>query len=327
MYTELEEISPELKKAIIFKEDKYFYFHPGINPVSVFRAAFMNLKEKRRTSGASTITMQVARLLEPKERTYKNKLIEVFRAFQLELLLTKDEILQLYLNLVPYGGNIEGVKSASIIYFQKMPDHLSIAEITTLAIIPNRPVSMRLGMNNEYIRQQRNKWLNRFRKAKLFKDEYIADALEEPLNASRNPVPRLAPHLSYRLKYMYPSKNNIKASIDPELQRKAERIVANYSRGLYFQNIKNATALVIDNESRKAIAYVGSADFNNDEDGGQVDGIPAIRSPGSTLKPLLYGLAMDLGIVTPKTVIADVPVSSMRNLMAILPLKMPWPNR
>ena len=139
MKTELNEISPLLRKTIIAKEDKYFYYHFGINPLAMLRALARNIMHMRRTSGASTITMQVARALEPKPRTYWNKLRESFRALQLEWKYSKPEILQLYLNLVPYGGNIQGVKAASVLYFKKNPDHLSLAEITALSIIPNRP--------------------------------------------------------------------------------------------------------------------------------------------------------------------------------------------
>ncbi len=309
MYTELSELTPQLKKTIIFKEDKYFRYHFGINPVSIVRALMKNIIHGKRTSGASTITMQVARLLDPKERTYLNKFIEMFRALQLEWHMKKDEILQLYLNLVPYGSNIEGVKSASIIYFGKAPDHLSIAETVSLAIIPNRPVSLKPGTNNDYILRERNKWLKRFLKAGLFDKEYIEDAMDEPVNAYRRDVPRLAPHISCRLISQYPHKRIIRTNIDLEIQQKIQNIVTGYSRYQYFQNIKNATALVVDNYSRNVICYIGSADFNNDEDGGQVDGIQAVRSPGSTLKPLLYGMAFDNGYITPKSVISDVPAS------------------
>ncbi len=309
MYTELDEITPELKKAIIYKEDKYFYYHPGVNPVAILRAFYNNIKSGKRTSGASTITMQVARLLEPKERTYKNKIKELFRALQCEYYYSKNEILQLYLNLVPYGSNIEGVKSASIIYFGKMPNHLSIGEIAALSIVPNRPISLQPGENNEILIEERNKWLKRYKKGKLFETKYIDDALAESLKAYRREVPKLAPHIAYRMKAEYPSMNIIRTGIKTEIQLKTESIVGEYSRRFYFQNIKNAIALIVDNKTRKVIAYVGSADFNNNEDGGQVDGIRAVRSPGSTLKPVLYGLAFDKGLVTPKTVITDVPTS------------------
>lgn len=309
MFTTLEEITSTLKKGIIFKEDQYFYYHFGVNPISIFRAAFNNLFKGRRTSGASTITMQVARMLNPKERSYANKIIEIFRAFQLEWNLTKDEILQLYLNLVPYGGNIEGVKAASLMYFEKMPDHLSIAEITALSIIPNRPNSLRIGRSNDLIKKERDKWLKRFELNDLFDSKDIADALDEELDAKRNDLPRIAPHLSFRLKSEFQDKKIIRSSIDLNIQLKVEAIVKNYVLQLYQYNIKNAAVLILDNESMTVKAYVGSSDYYSNVDGGQVDGIRAIRSPGSTLKPLLYGLAIDKGKLTPKSIIADVPVN------------------
>jgi penicillin-binding protein 1C len=309
MFTTLEEITPTLKKAIIFKEDQYFYYHFGGNPISIFRAAFNNLFKGRRTSGASTITMQVARMLNPKERSYTNKIIEIFRALQLEWNLTKDEILQLYLNLVPYGGNIEGVKAASLIYFEKMPDHLSIAEITALSIIPNRPNSLRIGRSNDLIKKERDKWLERFELNDLFDSKDIADALDEELDAKRNVLPRIAPHLSFRLKNEFQDQRIIRSSIDLNTQLKVEAIVKNYVLQLYQYNIKNAAVLILDNESMTVKAYVGSSDYYSNIDGGQVDGIRAIRSPGSTLKPLLYGLAINKGMLTPKSIIADVLVN------------------
>src|SRR5688572_22817367 len=200
MKTELNEISPLLRKTIVAKEDKYFYSHPGVNPVAVVRAFFKNVFRMKRTSGASTITMQVARALEPRKRNIFSKMIEMFRAFQLEWKYSKNEILQLYLNLVPYGGNVEGVKSASQLYFKKNPDHLSLAEITSLSIIPNRPSSLVMGRNNDLIIQERNKWLHKFAKDKVFTNKEIEDALAEPLNATRGTVPHYIPHLSYKLK-------------------------------------------------------------------------------------------------------------------------------
>ena len=200
MKTELSEISPLLRKTIVAKEDRYFYSHPGVNPAAVARALFNNLFRMKRTSGASTITMQVARALEHRPRTWLSKLVEMFRAFQLEWKYSKDEILQLYLNLVPYGGNIEGVKSASLLYFRKNPDHLSLAEITALSIIPNRPSSLVMGRANDQIVAERNRWLQRFAEDKLFTQKEIQDALAEPLTASRGTVPRYIPHLANKLR-------------------------------------------------------------------------------------------------------------------------------
>ena len=153
----------------------------------------------KRTSGASTITMQVARALEPGKRNIGSKIMEMFRAFQLEWKYSKDEILQMYLNLVPYGGNIEGVKSASLLYFQKNPDHLSLAEITALSIIPNRPSSLVMGRTNDLIVKERNRWLKKFADDKVFTEKEIEDALAEPLTATRGICSALFQHLSYKL--------------------------------------------------------------------------------------------------------------------------------
>lgn len=307
MKTELSEISPLLRKTIIAKEDKYFYSHPGVNPFAVLRALFKNIFRMHRTSGASTITMQVARMLEPGKRTIWRKMREMFRAFQLEWKYSKDAILQMYLNLVPYGGNIEGVKSASQLYFKKNPDHLSLAEITALSIIPNRPSSLVMGKNNDRIIQERNKWLNKFAKDNVFTQKEIKDALAEPLTARRGTVPHYIPHLSYQLKKQ--SGPIIKTNIDLNTQLKAEKLVADYVRALRLRNIKNAAVVIIDNKTHQVISYVGSSDFHDTTDGGQVNGADAIRQPGSTLKPLLYALCFDEGLLTPKTVLTDVAVN------------------
>lgn len=307
MKTELDEISPLLRKTIIAKEDKYFYSHPGINPLAVVRAFFKNIIRMKRTSGASTITMQVAKALEPGKRNIWSKIRETFRAFQLEWKYDKDEILQLYLNLVPYGGNIEGVKAASLLYFKKNPDHLSLAEITALSIIPNRPSSLVIGKNNELIVTERNKWLQRFSADKIFTQKEIEDALTEPLTATRGSVPHYVPHLSYALKRK--GDHTIKTNINLNTQLKTEKIVEDYIRTQRLRNIKNAAVVIIDNRTHKVITYVGSSNFTDTTDGGQVNGASAIRQPGSTLKPLLYAMCFDEGLLTPKTVITDVPVN------------------
>lgn len=307
MKTELDEISPLLQKTIIAKEDKHFYRHPGVNPFAVARALFNNIFRMRRTSGASTITMQVAKMLEPGKRNIWSKAREVFRATQLELKYSKKEILQMYLNLVPYGGNIEGVKAASLLYFGKNPDHLSLAEITALSIIPNKPGSLVIGRNNDYIVTERNRWLNKFANEKVFTPKEIEDALAEPLTAKRGTVPHHIPHLSNKLKksggYL------IKTNIELNTQLKTEKIVEDYTRAQRLRNIKNAAVIIIDNKTHRVITYVGSSDFNDTTDGGQVNGANAVRQPGSTLKPLLYAMCFDEGLLTPKTVMADVPVN------------------
>jgi penicillin-binding protein 1C len=305
----LNEITPELRKAIVYKEDKHFYHHPGINLLAVGRAIINNLFHLRRTSGASTITMQVARLLDPAPRTYLNKCIEMFRSLQLELHYSKEEILQMYLNLVPYGSNIQGVKAASLLYFSKTPDQLSLAEITALSIIPNRPSTLVMGRDNTLIVRERNKWLQRFQQDHLFAPGIIADAMQEPLTARRRNAPNSVPQFAIRLRNNHPGSEAIRSSLDEKMQRNAENVVAEYVNQLKLHNINNASVLVVDNETHQVLTYIGSSDFADRFHFGQVDGVCALRSPGSTLKPLLYGLAFDHGIITPKSVIADVPIS------------------
>src|SRR5436190_1025159 len=261
----------------------------------------------KRTSGASTITMQVARALEPGKRNIGSKIRESFRAFQLEWKYDKDEILQLYLNLVPYGGNIEGVKAASFLYFKKNPDHLSLAEITALSIIPNRPSSLVIGKNNDLIISERNRWLQKFSNEKVFSNKEIEDALAEPLTATRGIVPHYVPHLAYKLKKQ--GSHLIKTTIDLNTQLKTEKIVEDYVRAQRLRNIKNAAVVIIDNKTHQVITYVGSSNFTDTIDGGQVNGANAIRQPGSTLKPLLYAMCFDEGLLTPKTIMTDVPVN------------------
>lgn len=309
MYATLNDITLRLRQAILQKEDRWFYWHPGLNPVAMVRAAGCNLVSGRRTSGASTITMQVVRLLEPRPRTYGSKLIELVRAVQLEAHLSKDEILQLYLNLIPYGGNVEGIKSASLIFFGKPPQLLSLAEITTLAIIPNRPSSLRLGENNAAIVPARNAWLRRFAQSGTFEAKAVQDALNEPLEARRRPAPQQAPHLCLRLRVEQPDQPIIVSTLQPAVQAATDRLVRQYVERVRGQNIHNAAVLVINNQTGAVEAYVGSADFGNTFDGGQVDGVRAVRSPGSALKPLLYALAFDRGLITPKAKLNDVPTN------------------
>ena len=307
--TRLNELTPELKTAILYKEDKHFYHHFGINPLAVGRAVFNNIFRLKRTSGASTITMQVARLYVPKRRTYVNKVVEMFRALQLETHYSKNEILQLYLNLVPYGSNIQGVKAASLLYFNKSPDQLSLAELTALSIIPNRPNSLVMGKDNAKIVLERNKWLSRFREDDLFKRTIIEDALGEPLTAIRHNAPGEIQQLSWRMRRSLPGVLDISSTINAGIQLKAEQLVANYMGSLKLQQVYNASVIIVDNKTHEVLTYIGSPDFDDRAHQGQVDGVKALRSPGSTLKPFLYGLAYEAGKITPQTVIADVPIN------------------
>ncbi len=305
--TELREISPELQKTIVFKEDRFFYFHFGINPVAMVRALIQNTASGKRISGASTITMQLARLLDPRPRTYKSKLIEMFRAIQLEWHYSKKEIIQMYLNHLPYGGNIEGVKTASLIYYDQSPQALSLAQIVALSIIPNNPSAYPAGQNDDGLLGERNRWLDFFQKKGLFSAQLIRDAREEALGMEKHPLPRKIPHLAIRLHEGDPEQVMVQTCIDPELQSRIETITWNHMRNVHSRGIQNAAVLVVDNGTGGVISYLGSSDFEDAGSFGQVDGVRAIRSPGSTLKPFLYALAIDKGLITPATILTDVP--------------------
>lgn len=306
--TELNEINPLLRKTFLQKEDKWFYYHPGFNPLAAGRALFNNVFYGKRTSGASTITMQVARMCKPKRRTYANKVIEIWNAFQLEMHYSKDEIFQAYINLIPYGGNIEGVKSAAMIYFQKPPQQLSLAEIVVLTIIPNKPTSLVKPDNYLQLMEQRNKWLLRFHAEKVFERAIIVDAINEPLQLKRHALPKDVPHFCNRIKSMS-NEPIIVSTLDYKMQELAQGITTAYAQRMRSFNVNNAAVLILDNMSSSVLAYIGSPDYADAANAGQVDGVRAIRSPGSTLKPLLYGCAFDKGLLTPQMQIEDVPIN------------------
>ena len=303
----IAEIPPQLIQTFLYKEDKYFFYHPGFNIAAISRAFFRNTIQGKKTSGASTITMQLARLMEPKKRTYWNKITEVFRALQLEFHYTKNEILELYLNYVPYGSNIEGVGSAAMVYFKKPLQRLSPAELAVLTIVPNRPISLRPGKSNAYVIKERNLWLHRYHKAKFISDEELNDALKENFTAQRNAMPQGIPQLALRLKKQYPNATTLHSCIDKKVQSGCEEIAQQYINRLHNKGIFNASVIIINNNTQEVVTYIGSSDFKDELHQGQVDGIRAIRSPGSTLKPFVYARAFDKGLLTPHSIIADVP--------------------
>lgn len=318
------EISGDLSEAIIFKEDKYFWYHPGINLFSVARALWNNTISGRRTSGASTITMQVARMLNPDNRTLKSKIRESYRALQLEWHYSKKEILTLYLNLLPYGGNIEGVKTASLMYFGQEPKELSAAQTVMLTVIPNNP-NVLMPKNRSKLLNCRNYWLLQMGKSGIFTSEEVDDALLEGFGSTRYSISQNASHLSNRLHLitLKSARNNTKnnslinytvpdriySTLDLAIQSKVESSISNYIRTLRSLQITNAAVLVVNNRTMEVKAYAGSAGFDETQFSGQVDGVRALRSPGSALKPALYMLAFDKGYVSPKTIVSDVPVN------------------
>ncbi|HEX9614050.1 MAG TPA: penicillin-binding protein 1C, partial [Bacteroidota bacterium] len=306
--TKPDEIPQKLKTILLYKEDRYFYYHPGVNPLSAVRAFFQNLESGERRSGASTITMQVARILEPKERTYWAKLVESFRALQLELKYTKDEILEMYLSMVPLGGNIEGLNSAALLYYQTPLERIDIAHLIDLILIPNDPNRLRPDRGEKRLYEERIRNAARWITVGLLTEEDSLIVWETPAGAERVQPPQRAPHFSLRVTQAgLHDGPAIRTTLDANIQRTAERLLASHMRVWRQKGVANGAVLVVDNKTREMLAYVGSPDFEDSTIHGQVDGVRAIRSPGSALKPFLIALRIDGGMLTPKRVLLDTP--------------------
>jgi penicillin-binding protein 1C len=307
LQTRSSEIPRRLKDVLIQKEDRFFYYHPGVNPVSIVRALFQNVFAGRRVSGASTLTMQVARMLERKERTYPNKAIEMFRALQLEWKYSKDQILDLYLSIVPLGGNIEGLESASLFYYQTPLERLNIAQLFDLILIPNDPNHLRPDKNASNLFAERKRqsahWIKRGLLTRL--DSLVL--WETRPEVKRKPLAMVAPHFCRRIKEQANTSSAVWSSLDLGTQTTVEMLLRNHLRPWKKQGVQNGAVVVIDNSTMEVVSYVGSPDFADSSAQGQVDAIRALRSPGSALKPFLCALEMERGALTPKTRLLDVP--------------------
>ena len=310
-----------LHQAMLTSEDRWFYYHYGINPVSIATALYDNLKAGKVVRGGSTITMQVARLMEPKARNIPNKLIEMFRALQLEHAYSKSEILTFYFNMLPYGGNIVGTAAASRFYFNKPQHALSLGETALLAAIPNAPERLRPDRFPENVRKAREKVLNRLLARRQISEQQWQEAVQEPIPNKRYALPFKAPHLSRllvkknRSNAKLTSDGRIYTTIDAKVQETVVRILSEYlesERKLSLRGSHSTSTgaiIVMDTQSRHVLAMVGSHDFFDQEALGQVNGTLAPRSPGSALKPFVYALAMEQGLITPETLLFDVPVT------------------
>lgn len=303
-----EQISPTLKQIVIGFEDRYFRWHFGINPISIVRAAIANIKAGRIVRGGSTITMQVARMMEPKERTFVNKFIEMFRALQLELRYSKDEILTFYFNMAPYGGNIVGVGAAAYLYFNKSPDQLSLGECALLATIPNSPNLFRPDVDIETTIKARKKVLNILRKSGKISPHRFDEALSETIPEKRFDLPFLIPHLSTRLVQQYPQQRIFETTIAERIQQLSQDILRAHLTPWQRQGITNGAIVVIENQTQQVLALVGSYDFFDEEHQGQVNGAISPRSPGSALKPFIYALGIENGLIAPQSLLYDIPV-------------------
>jgi penicillin-binding protein 1C len=302
-----ESVDPRFLELLFAYEDRRFNAHHGVDPIALGRAVSQLLTNGRIVSGASTITMQVARLLEPRsERSFTAKLRQIVRAVEIERALSKDEILALYLSLAPYGGNLEGVRAASLAYFGKEPRRLTLGEAALLVALPQSPEQRRPDRSTEAVRHARDRVLDRVAAAGRVPADEIARAKQEPVPDGRKPMPMLAPHAADAVVAAAPQRSFHRLTIDATLQKNLEELARERARALG-PDISVAI-MAVDNASGEVLARVASADYFDIRRAGQVDMTQAVRSPGSTLKPFIYGLGFEDGLIHPDTLIEDRPI-------------------
>lgn len=306
LFIPLKEIPEAAQNALLLYEDKNFYRHPGVDPAAVARAAFSTLSRGRR-QGASTITMQLARLVfNIDSSTVSGKIRQMFRAVQIERHYTKKQILETYFNLAPYGDNVEGLAAAGLIYFGTLPQKLSLPEILTLIVVPQNPSVRNPARNGRELADAR------MRLGNLWRETYPQDSRNAHLSLpvavkGRNDLPFHAPHLTTQV--LKNKSGRIFTTIDLNLQNQIEEITASYIKRNRHKGFYNAAVLIADYHTMETVVYIGSADFWNDKISGQVNGVTAPRSPGSAMKPFIYALALEQGLIHPGTLLKDLPRS------------------
>ena len=307
IWTPLEDISADLIDATLRYEDKYYAHHPGVNPLALARCALDLLRFHRVTAGGSTITMQLARLrFHLHTRNISGKLEQIIRSVELERHYSKNEILEAYLNLAPYGRNIEGAGAASQIYFDKPASKLSRPEAVALSVIPQSPTrrALHIDRDNHSINLAQSNWYDR---AKIDSNAEFSMRNFQPRMQTEQKF--FAPHFVQQVLESSHGRDQIITTLDFEKQRAIERRVTGYIASNRNRSIENAAVLLVDTRTMDVLAQVGSADFNNAAINGQVDGTRSPRSPGSTLKPFVYALALEQGLIHPLSILADAPRS------------------
>ena len=301
---DLGRIDPDYIAALLRFEDKRFFAHHGVDGFALARAVGLNLRHRRVVSGASTLTLQLVRVLEPRPRTLVSKMVEAARAMQLEARLTKREILAAYLSFAPYGGNLEGVEAASQAYFGHGAQDLSSSEIAVLLAVPQRPEARRPSPGNaarlRAARDQIATWL-------IERGALPEEPLEAAVPERLRPLPRDLPHAARWMRERRPTLRRLPSTLERGVQRTAEEILGRAHHGLRRLGIHNGAVVVLEHGNGAVRALVGNPDFWDAEHGGQIAGFAVARSPGSALKPFLYALAIDRGLALPEHLVADVP--------------------
>ena len=298
-----DDVDPRYLDVLFAYEDRRFRQHPGVDPLALLRATGQFIFNGHHVSGASTLTMQVARLLEPRPRTLLGKLRQVVRAIEIERTLSKDEVLALYLSIAPFGGNLEGVRAASLAYFGKEPRRLTLGEAALLVALPQSPEARRPDRAPEVARAARNRVLDRV--AGLLPASDIEHAKGEPVPIARVPMPMLAPIAAEEAVARAPDQRIQQLTIDAVWQKSLEDLARSRARALG-PNISVAI-LAVDHATGEILAKVASADYFDQRRAGHVDMTRALRSPGSTLKPFIYGIGFEDGLIHPETLIDDRP--------------------
>jgi penicillin-binding protein 1C len=300
-------VDPGYLKLLLAYEDRRFYSHSGVDPLALGRAALQLVTRGHIVSGGSTITMQLARLMEPRrERSIYAKLRQMVRAIEIERQLSKDRILDLYLALAPFGGNLEGIRAASLGYFGKEPKRLSLAEQALLVALPQSPETRRLDRYPETARAARNRVLDRMVEEGVVSPDDAVQAKGVAVPGLRKPMPILAPHSADQAVVNVKDAPVIALTLDSSLQKVLESLARD--RALALGPEISVAIVAVDNESGDVLAHVGSPDYFDERRAGQVDMTRAVRSPGSTLKPFIYGLAFEDGFVHPESLIDDRPI-------------------
>jgi penicillin-binding protein 1C len=301
-----EDVDPRFLNLLFAYEDRRFLSHHGVDPLALGRAVSQRVLNGHVVSGASTLTMQVARLLEPRERTVLAKLRQMVRAIAIERTLSKDQVLALYLSLAPYGGNLEGIRAASLAYFGKEPRRLTLAESALLIALPQSPEQRRPDRAVANTRSARDRVLDRLAAAGLVPADEVVRAKREPVLDGRKPMPMLAPHAADAVLAAAPGRGIHRLTIDASLQKSLEELARERARVLGPQ--MSIAILAVDHATGEVLARVASADYFDSARAGQIDMTQAVRSPGSTLKPFIYGLGFEDGLIHPETLIEDRPV-------------------
>jgi len=303
-----EQIPYKFEKSLLTFEDKWFWFHPGINPVAIARAIHLNIKAGKVVSGGSTITMQIARISRGNnKRTYGEKFIEMLSAMKAELFYSKKKILELYSANAPFGGNTVGLEAAAWRYTGKSSDGITWAEAAALAILPNSPSLIYPGKNQEILKTRRDNLLKKLYKKKYIDSLTLILAIDEPVPGEPKALPSKAPHLTDFF-YIQKRGQKIKTTIDPALQERVMEVINTHQKDLSANYIFNSACIIIDVESGNVLAYAGNSTLTDaDLHGGDVDIIRSVRSTGSILKPFLYAGMQQSGDILPNSLIADVP--------------------